>query len=1479
VPVEFAYATPAGPVRVRADAYVLRPRAGELRVVRPRIIDPLGELVVAAERLEVDGLYLRPEERTLRVRAHDVFARLVRLPEGDFEIERYLPERVEPELPMPYEVWLDGVRVSLVDHLGAGVWQQDVTLPDLRVAGVGESWRAAGVATFDGLGTVALTVQREGQIGYAITADAGAGFEAMPLLRRAALTPGADALRELQATSLRIAGPLALHLPDEGPLSFEADTRVAATALRFREFAFDAIDFVGRINDEGAIGGGAFVYGASRGRLDGTIAWRDEIEFGGGVVASTPSLQALPPWLRAQVPANVSFRDARYVGWVAYHAARGVEAQGEAEARFLQVDQFAIAQPRGDVRLTPRYAAVRVRQAALDGFPVQGAFTVQLGTGALVGSVRGSNVDLLQVGRRLNLPGVRGRADAYVALAGTLAQPVISLTARGDAVYAPPGTPAVRGAFTLAGSYRDGSFEVTRAVVDTAQGALVTRGTVPERGPMSLFIEARGIQAALLAPEVRGFANASLRVAGTRERPVATGRVEAFDVEVAGQSLPIVTANLRADGDRLLLQNLFAVRGTAIARGEVAYGFQRQDLSGLLAVTGLDAGELLGPQFVGVVDAPQVTLGGTVRQPVVTAQVAGQDLFVEGVRVQGLQAVVDATGTAATLRSAQLMALGGTVDATGTYAFETGEGTVTAVARGLDLQALPLEIREQVGLTGQVDATAVVTLRGGEVVAGTVEGQMAEVAVNDTVLGSGPFALAIAPNAVTGNLQIGHLDRYVELTGVRVDRTTQALAGEAVLFNFPAPELLQIAERYLPALNFEAQQHLRTLGGNVFVAADLGGTVDEPVVEVPNLEVRNVEFAQREYGDLVANLVFDGTRLELRSFVLDGPQGMATLSGVYDPAGDIDLDGQISRFQIHALEPLEPRLGGLVGTADVWFQAFGPAAQPEVRAEIAASAARADIAARLPEVPPGDIFSIVLGTHVTAARALGGSGIEATGSYRYRGFVGNVSASIPFRFPFEFPGAEPAHISLGVVERTLGDVGQFIDIFERDETAPGRPIVGTEGTVGGVLQATGPLNNLQFSGNVRMNAERIALRGVDTPFVDAAGVLNLDDNRVTLDLYGRSDRGGSATATATMPIEDLRRMAEVLGEGRPVDFLANHVEGAIRLNDLNVRQSLNGSALDAAATGAIQIAGPLRQPLVSGALFVSRLDGAVPVLAGRRDAATALPINPHFDIQAHLLAPARLRAAAANLDLVGGGQISGSLAAPFVEAAMEVERGSLRLPGGRVTIQPGGEVVLTYQVTPVGTVGRLNIDMEGTTAVTTAGFDRPVQRYSVTIGLRGDLLQEGGLVLTARAQPDELTQEQILALLGRTDLLEALVTGFGTRQTEERIREMLTAFALPAFLDPITAPLAGALGLDYLAVEYTALEQATVTFARYLGAGFYITGRRQLTAPPPGFPPVEELRVTYRPAFGPRLLQDFNVSLFTARDRPWGLAVQYSRRF
>lgn len=1500
IPVRFEYQSPGGVVTFTADSYVLDIEQGVVRLNRPRLTNPEGGLLASVDGVQVTGLRtLLGQDKAIRTEAWGVRGQFVRLADGKFEIERYLPPSRDKEGGIPFEVELRDVAVEVVDLMGARPYRQSVRTSVARVSGLGDDWIAGSDLDAPGIGKVALSLQSVSGSGIHVAARARE-LELAPILAHVLTTKpfrGTD-YAQLQTKSLKVIGPVRLFLPVKKEARVEARLVLRAESVRYGEYTVDRGTFRGILNEGGAQGVIDAVIGGARGRFDGSAVWDGEnVQAAGQVAANAPSSRTLPLWVRREIPADVSFEDARFRGWVQYGAKGAYRLSGDARAAQARYGEETIRDADVAVRVRPERYVLNVRNARYGDEVATGIVAIDPKEKTLAGAVKASSLDLARLASRFGFEGLSGNAAVMATLGGTMSKPTVAMIARGEATYAYDGRPIPIGRFELDGRLQDGNLQVRRGVLRSPMGLLAANGSIGAGSDsLGIGIVGRGLDPSPFLPELDGQGNLVAQIGGTLKAPIATGYIEFYNAKYGDTLVPAIRADILADKNHFAINGVRATSGTAEITGEAALAFKGKRLSGNFRAQGVQLADVAPGRedLAGAIDVPKLSLSGTLTDPRVAATLTGENLVIRGAKIEGVSAQLHGNKREVILDEATARANGGSLVASGRYDIRSRGGRLTGEATNLALDPLARQISEEVTLDGTVSGRASVAFDAQGITGLEGAGGLSAVKVNGMPLGDGPWSVTRTGSAYLADIRVGSLERYVELEKVRFDPVAKTVGGTAWMHNVLVRDLVSIGDRYLTSLSPTAKQAILDVDGTINVGAEFSGSTTSPVLNIDNLEVADLRYREVDFGTLTASVGLNDRTWDLRKLSLIGPVGNFNADGKIDEKGETNLSGDLKDLSLLELGRVIPGAGSAGGeVTDFSFIVRGPTKSPRIRASLDFAGLFAP-----PEKPETPLsVRAADGAPTQKEKGLYGSiseiaiseadGISIGGQYAYRGFSGVIEASAPFKYPFGIPEDGQVKARIALQGRQLTEIANYFPSLD-----PKR----IEGTVEGEITALGKVDALAYTGSLTLKAPQIGflipeiVNGQQTgrlvPMQDTLtnveASVKLGSGDLGFIAKGNSSRGGDFAAEASTPLGQLGRLATTLREEGAQGLLASTVKGSLTMNDLRVRQAVEGNSYVAGTIGGrIDLDGTLRRPRLSTAepLRLSRVDTILPTFPESDGPGEPPAINPRFDMRITLMDAARMRTTAAELFVLGDGRIEGTLANPDIRAQLEVDRGTLSLPGGRVRLEQGGTVDVQFTSTPTDSIARADVDLEGRTAITALRFGSTYERYEITLGVRGDLLKEGGLNLTASSDPPDLGRDRILALLGQTDLIEAIGRNFGSSGTERRIRDALAGYALPALADPITSRLAQGLGLDYLSLEYNPLEEASLAFAKAIGGGFFIQGRRQISDPPPGFPQQYDIRLVYRPRRLRGALSRVSFSFGADEQTPIKFAIEYGVRF
>lgn len=1493
-PFEVSYRAQTGEVvTLYADRYNLDVNRGYVRVDGPRVVDTSGAVVARLDFIDVRGLKWRNlGDQVVRVRGSGLTAKLTRLRDGQFDLTQLLPEKKGPPSKIPFEVELERAQVELVDLMGDRPWSQRLSTPRLTVAGMGDDWVANTRIAAAGIGTFPIRIQNVSGFGLQAQTEAR-NAEVAPVLAHFLRTaPLRDSeYSRLTVRSARVLGPVRVFVPaidadTYGDPKIETRLTVRAAGIRFKEYALDTAEFTGLTSLVGASGVGEATVGPNRVRFDGSVTWDHGVQIGGRVAARSPRLASLPGWVRKEVPPDVEYRNARYDGWVSYGSPTAYRVSGRVQGDRIDYRKETVSGLDAQVRLAPGRLVANVRRATFAGEPVAGSFALDTNAKALSGAVAVDRVDLGMLARRFGVAGLSGHGSIVASLGGTVARPAVQLEARGDAVFRNQGR-SLSGTFDLSGAYAGDSLQLRRALLIGPFGLVAATGQIGNAGDIGIQVTGRDLNAAAIDPSLEGRANLIARISGTASRPVATGYLEAYNLSTKNYLIPAIATDFTVDRHHAELRGLRATRGTAELAGNAAYGFQKGTISGLLKARGLQIADLLGEEFAGAIDIPEAKIGGTLKNPTLEASLSGRNVMAQGLKVDAVSAKLTSDGRVARVEEATASVADGTITGSARLNIERRQGMAEVNVRGIALADVVPKLSTSVAMEGKVGGRAQIDFSTSGISSIDASGRLRGIALNGAAIGDGPWNIGYDGRRYTGSVQVGSLERYISADDLSFDPQTNAVAGQLNLFNSRVEDLVAISSRYLPQLSPETLDALRSTQGTVNLGGSFEGSLDRLAIDVRSLEASDLKYGDVDLGTLTASLRRENAVWNLRTFALAGGAVNATASGTVDEEGKTDVSADIATPSLADLGRIVPQLAGQTGSASLSIIASGATKSPDLRMSLDANGLL-----RAPNQPEDSALRVSL-----LGRVAGEEGrLSLDGNYFYKGFQGRIHGFAPFTYQAGIPDNGKTDLAVTVAERELTEVAEFVSGIDAKRT---------KGKVEGEIHATGSPSNLSIQGGLKLVAETLAFEipkadpgkganAVTSALKNVDFGINLANQRVSLVAGAESSNGGRIDANVSTAIPELRTLFNTLQTDGVGALLDSALTGEINLKDFYVRQNfptagqqgealagLVGGSVSASANGSIAVSGPVKAPHFEGRLALSKVDTEVPTVVGVTGEPSVPAIDPSFDLRMTLASPARIRTTAADLSVLGGGRLTGSLSEPTVRANLQVEKGAITLPASTVRLEQGGTVTFNYEPAPGGgAFAALDVDLEGKTALTAQRFADAYERYEITLGVKGDLLKENGLTLTAQSDPPDLTQDRILALLGHTDLISDVATGgLGQSDTEKRLRNALTSFALPSLTDPITSRLANSIGLAYLNVEYNEFEMASVSFARVLGNGFSIQGRQQIGEPPPGFRPLYDLRLVYRPRRTRGVFSRFSFSIGADQDRPFKIAFEYGTRF
>jgi hypothetical protein len=1256
-------------------------------------------------------------------------------------------------------------------------------------------------------------------------------------------------------------GKVSARPTDEGWI-VRGEGTAAASNLVYGERRFARIEFTGGFSEAGV---GGRIIGAGPGvDVDGVgfLAFGETITGRIEGRAAAGSAQAVEAMLSDVLPGEVDFRGATFDGVVVL--GNQLTLSGDLVAASVSYAGDTATGVRATIASDGKLVRVSKASGRAFGANVLADLAITLGEKPTIdGRVSADNVRLASV------PGLPrdviqgGVADVSALLSGPLSNPTISAQATGNTTlvvqFEEQSVPHdVR--FAVAGDYRRGVFEITSGAVGGELGSIQGRGTInTDSGVMNLDVFASGIDlTALPGSSINGVAYGDLQVTGTTSNPRAEGLVEVYGASIDEYTLPFASAQIVYTGRRLVANDIVARRGVSIIEGDATVDLvgSAWPISGQGRVIDLMVGDFTGDSVTGLANG-NWELQGTFEDPNVAVEVASPSLLADRIEIREVIAKARWADERLTIGSMTGTISGGTVTAEGGWS-AVGESQIKVNVEDVSAWALRPYFDGLARFTGRISGNAVIDFVNGQVQDGSALVTGRDLEINREPIGSASISAQVDSKRVNFSGGLGTLEsNYVIENGVyNFDEKTAsadfyALGGNienimrivASLAEEATPEQRQLMRQIDGVLTLDGSVQAAEINGKWKIT---GGRADAHATELI------VEGEPAGEAHIVANRQDGRTVIEAADWT--GPQAALRLNpgeNFIDDSGEISLDGEIYNIDLNWFKTFSPSLAAVEGNADISFIARGILPEPEIDATVATEGLKfSDLAIDMNAGP----FFIRKGSITAGDPTSTDPNDPGAGFVRFRDLEARlIGVNIPFEYPFTIPRDQPLQALVIVPDKDIDGISEFLAIDPAQ----------SEGRVfGGRLQFSGTLDALETSGGITLEAPRLKFTASDTTLLDAFATLQLDGDMLRVEARGTGSEGGSFSSQSRIAFDGL-----VIQEG---SFL--------RTEGLRFAQRFG---TDSRASGIVnadlQLSGEVFQPLIQGRVEASeagmRIAGEFPVSEG----AAALPINPTFDTEL-VLNEGQVATGPVEAQASGTGYLRGPLSVLDARMDFQVESGELSLPSARIRLERGGTATFEYSKNFVGErEASLDVNLNATTRVTADGGFGP-QRYVINMEVRGDLLSDDELQITASSDPPDLSQQQILAILGQADLIENVAaTGFS--RFESQLKTILSSVAAPLLLGQVSRSIEEALGLDYFAVDFTGSGIGGITVAKSLGNGFTLEYRRVLEQYALAGESLEEIRITYRLPTSNPLLGRLTIGVAATREGLFKATLSYSKRF
>lgn len=1467
MPVRVRYASAGGVGEVYAGSYRLDVAKLTVSANRIRLYVPGEPTSVSIEKLELQQI--GPVQQ---VKASGVAARVVREANGQVDLQRFgLKPTGKPDTSL-VRVDVDSAKFYVLDATAKDPRWQTVLLTSTHAEGAMGNW--TGRSTVCGLSLSNLPVSFNIPVsGPSTVATVANNHDLAPAVR--ILSAGGYLnVRGLDAEKLVVTGPASVTIDGDKIIS-NGDVYVKASGLNYPGWAKN-LALSGRLTGAGDAWTGdvqANAPGISA-KFQGRGTMGSTPSLDGALVASLDRLESLPTNVAKLIPSDLHASKLLVSGRVGYEKNQPL---GQVD---VSVDQAAyqknvVTGIRGQVACSNGSCTLVLNQATVNKGLVEGRVRYRLSDQSLSGFARTKgNASVLvsaYLPKEMTLD-----TKAVVLVSGTVKRPLVSGYAEGTGTYRISEGRTIRLERAAVRATEDSG--QLRVVFDgaTSAGRIRATGSVKNSyRDLDLTVHATGLDLSAVDPTYAGKGRAWGTVTGPIDSPVVDGRIEAVNLNTAEITVPAFAGIVHYQNHKLSIVDAVAMAKGGLATGSGSIDLNSRSIEGKFEAKGLSLSELgLGNSF-GRIDVTQGQVAGTLDHPEATAQAHAKDAYLARYKIDEALALVHLKEGQVRADNLLVKAAQGVLTGQGQYRLDDQSWSALIDASKFPLERLRLDLAGA-NPTGLVGLKAKVSGKADKVDQGTAEVRLDDITAFSQPVGSGMVNADVVGKAVSATGQIGDLDKRIDITSASYD-----LDSGATRFVLDASEVK--LGRILQALalqNRDWSPDLRSTFDRVdaVVSAHVEG---ENVSDgrfhfrVPVLEARDITIDSHPAGVIEANAENSGDTFKLNSLSWRHRDAVATAFGTYTNHGPVSGELSITNLTAETLTSLVPRIPVRDGRlAELTVSLSGTADDPIGRASATLNQVTLADSRGNPIPAPLDI-SIFDASLVNKVVTVDGAfNVTAAAKDKVESAVAGLSGTLKATAPLDAFKAESSEEYSATIQlskpRPASLLAQFV---------PGLDPKRTAGEITGGVTVHGKANETHFQGTATLGP---APGGppAKLEFTDGSFAINNLNANLTL-----SETGARLVATGTTGDNQPARLdlgasyPDVIANGFSLDELrtSTFLSGTSTI-DTDFRSTLPGASKPSSAhiAAQLQLGGVLQRPEVSGQVDVSKGSFSLPLFFATATGGGEPPVDPRFNIALNLAPGTKIDAPLASLTLSQAqGTLGGSLSDPSLRMPLSVESGIVRLPTSRIRIDAGSKVTVALDQ---GGTPRLDLDVTGHANYTKRITESVYQTYDLSLQIKGNLIYEDPLAITGQSDPVGLSQDEIQAFVTQRGLIETLVNTATGSSSASNTQSALYSVAVPSLSGFLTDPVAEALGLDFLTLDYNPFDQTVISAGKTFGRRLTLTFTRQLVAPINGLPR-QDIRLSYAFPTRDRFLSQLRLNLIKTQLTPWRLGLSFGGRF
>lgn len=1243
-----------------------------------------------------------------------------------------------------------------------------------------------------------------------------------------------DQKKYLKTEGIQLTGMLKIFYKKDQPLKFKGDidTKIAS----FKVLGNEKIDNIeGKIvcNESGFQGTLQGLINNNLYQFEGCALWKPQLNIFGNIKADVSDLEKLPQLVKKNLPSSLKGKNLQITASIKLDKgnilAQGVNYTGELCYQDHQVKDLS-----SDFIYNDNELFLNIKKGILEKGNISGRLNLSLTSKKIEGLFTCKEIQLNNYLKKQGYPYIGMNPTATLYLKGPLESPIGSIYLSTPLAYRKEHE-FFLGNVEAVAQWKNNFLEIERFKLD---GPLVQMGLV---GSLDVFKrkfsgEARLFSGDLtllnlmnvLSPEIHldSESRCLAKISGPIGKGLAMeGNIDLYNLNYGFWNVPIVSSSFSQKGEQVHLDQVLVCGSEGILQGKGVFNIDTHVFNAVANAKGIQLSDFIHEDITGILNFSDVHLNGSMDKWSIQGKANSKNLSVKEISINQLEVPFTLNNNSLEIDSLKATSGRGKIDAKAYYNFKNEDLRVDYSIIDFPLAQLPFS-KNVLPLKGLGKGSGHIVVHKKELQDFLLSTNGQNIVINRNPMGLFGGGVKFEKgkwnaHGIIANDPVNS-DRTFQVSEFHYDPKSQSIQSECYIDNIRYQDLLKIGNYYCEDLirNIENpwKNLLTTLQSDVSGTIEIKGNLKNPNLNLKELKLSKLNLDDQPAGEMSFSLSKQNQDWILSELNWKEKNGILKGSAALEDNKKIYVFAQIKDFNTLWVSKFINQVPAIEGLIDSELQVTGELQNPKAEGKIMTQLLKNyDLETHQSSYP-----LLINIDHLNYKD----HHLVLQGDYKYLGINGILNGNY-------FTDKErmyQSNIEAQLIPTSLKTLNHLLPSIDPSKS---------NGMVNGKLTMKQTPQGIDIQGKCETVDSTIGLLKANTYLKKVNASAEINFPQFNLNVIGESSESGVANLNVKGKI-----LNDQINKHNLWDTLAKiSVNGTFNTNKFSVNENKSFVDLKSQIDSSLAIEGSLLNPILKGKVNTNKTKvvfkpNALQDTDKTLDLSQSSPFDIKFkEIDLHLNEPFQfnmnnkvggISGLQADMSLKGKGTLNGSVEFPSVNIVLETVFGQFTDPRRKIQINPGGLIKASYYSVNenLSMPNKIDINMQGRTYMSDKQATGEVEYYDVLLTAKGNLLEEGGLIIEGESNPSGLSQNRIRSILFQEDIFRSLVQGqsssslfrdFGLNTgNQQSLDSTLAGVLFPFLINPFSDTAASFLGIDYISIDYDPILKSFISIGKSL---------------------------------------------------------------